>query len=211
MGGGSADEIIMTSTSNPEVMAICYAQGWAANADYMTLKEAQRVTNIGEAFRSSSIGDFHEFQYFTGVTSIGNNAFRSSTITGITFPPSLKNINGGYCFTSCAKLTYLEVPEGVTQINGQQWLWSTKVTRLIIPSTVTNASGYLMTINSNGSGAKCTAICKATTPPTLNSNLQYTASINAVYVPDSAVDTYKADSKWGTISDKIKPVSELPL
>lgn len=31
-----------------------------------------------------------------------------------------------------------------------------------------------------------------------------------IYVPDELVDTYKADTKWTTFSEQIKPLSELP-
>lgn len=36
------------------------------------------------------------------------------------------------------------------------------------------------------------------------------SSVNALYVPDEAVDSYKADEAWGAFGDKIKPISELP-
>ena len=35
-------------------------------------------------------------------------------------------------------------------------------------------------------------------------------SVNALYVPDEVVDSYKADEAWGAFGDKIKPISELP-
>lgn len=35
-------------------------------------------------------------------------------------------------------------------------------------------------------------------------------SVNALYVPDEVVDSYKADEAWGRFGDKIKPISELP-
>lgn len=37
------------------------------------------------------------------------------------------------------------------------------------------------------------------------------ASVNALYVPDEVVDSYKADEAWGAFGDKIKPISELPI
>ena len=63
--------VIMTRTTNPEVMAVCYAQGWAANENYMTEKEAIEVTDIGTSFRyKSSITSFDEFKYFTKISNI---------------------------------------------------------------------------------------------------------------------------------------------
>ena len=203
MGGGSADEIIMASTSNPEVMAICYAQGWSAHADYMTKREAEAVTSIGTAFQSSSIGDFHEFQYFTSVTSIGTSAFRNSTITGITFPSSIKSI-GVTAFNNCANLTSIKLNEGVTTV-ANQWIWQTNSMTLIdFPSTMTTMNGLAFQTNGRIS---FTCICRAVTPPSLGSS-QYTTRLSAFYVPDDSVDLYKAASKWADFATKIKPLSE---
>lgn len=203
MGGGSADEIIMTSESNPSVMAICYAQGWAAHSDYMTLKEAQRVTSVGTVFKSSSIGDFHEFQYFTSVTSLVQMAFRGSTITDITFPNSIVSIDQ-YAFNNCAGLTSIKLNEGVKTV-GNQWIWQTNNMKLIdFPSTMTtmNSLGF----QTNGR-ISYVCICRATTPPSLG-NSSYTNALLAFYVPDDSVDLYKAASKWANFATKIKPLSE---
>lgn len=35
-------------------------------------------------------------------------------------------------------------------------------------------------------------------------------NVNALYVPNEVVDSYKADEAWGAFGDKIKPISELP-
>ena len=35
------------------------------------------------------------------------------------------------------------------------------------------------------------------------------STINNIYVPDSAVNTYTSDSDWSTVADKIKPLSQL--
>lgn len=79
MGGGAADEIIMTSISNPEVLAVCYAQGWCASPNYMYKDEAEAVTDIGIVFRSNtSITHFEELQYFN-ITIIKSSAFQSCT------------------------------------------------------------------------------------------------------------------------------------
>jgi hypothetical protein len=75
-GGGYPADAIMTIETNPEVLAVCYAQGWCANDKYMTASEAAAVTDIGTVFKdNSSITHFEEFEYFTGVTSLANRAF----------------------------------------------------------------------------------------------------------------------------------------
>lgn len=106
MGGGSTDEIIMTSTSNPEVMAVCYAQGWAAHSDYMTKSEAEKVTDIDNAFtNNTSITHFLEFEYF-GVTSLKQSkGFKGCTsLESISIPPTLRSV-AYQSFQNCSALS----------------------------------------------------------------------------------------------------------
>lgn len=105
--------VIMTSETNPEVLAICYAQGWCASESKMTLAEARLVTSIGTAFRSSNIGDFTEFQYFTGVTSIGADAFQNSTVTKLYMPDSVTSLGN---FRGVSHLTELRLSESLTSV-----------------------------------------------------------------------------------------------
>lgn len=50
------------------------------------------------------------------------------------------------------------------------------------------------------------------TPPTGTGNMfPATYAPYSVWVPDDAVDVYKANSRFRTYADKIKPISELPI
>ena len=199
------DVVIMTSESNAAAMAVCYAQGWAANQDFMTLKEAKRVTSVGTAFASKSFSTFHEFQYFTGVTALGTGAFKSNTMSAITLPSSLRTI-GKQAFQLCTNLTQMIVPEGVTA-TGEQWVWGCKKMSLIdLPSTVTTLTGYgIQPYDSKQ--VNYIVICRAVTPPTLGS-YNYLTKLTAVYVPDDSVDAYKAKATWSNFSGKIHPLSD---
>ena len=113
--------IIMTSVTNPEVMAIMYANGLAANETYMTQEEAERVTDIdlqpGDSYTTSifynnKINTFYEFEYFTSVTVCPQ--FESG-LTSIKFPPSLKQIP--YMALYGQRVKQLDIPEGVTLVN----------------------------------------------------------------------------------------------
>ena len=50
-------------------------------------------------------------------------------------------------------------------------------------------------------------ICRAATPPTLESNNNMNFC-SAIYVPDASVDAYKTATNWATYASKIKPLSE---
>lgn len=105
--------IIMTSETNPEVLAICYAQGWCASESKMTLAEARLVTSIGNAFESSNIGDFTEFQYFTGITRVDSFAFSNSTVTKLYMPNTVTSLGN---FKEVPNLTELRLSESLTSL-----------------------------------------------------------------------------------------------
>lgn len=118
----SGDDIptyAVSAETNPAVMAICYAQGWAANSGYMTFEEAKAVTSIGEAFKGTSIGTFDEFKYFKGVTAIPDSGFNNCThLTSITLPSSLTSI-GQLAFRFCSNLKAINFPEATVNIDRQ--------------------------------------------------------------------------------------------
>jgi len=51
-----------------------------------------------------------------------------------------------------------------------------------------------------------TFVLHNTTPPTCGNNS--IGSVSAIYVPNEAVDTYKAASRWSMHASKIHPISE---
>ena len=190
------DKIIMTSESNPEVMKVCYNQGWAASPSEMYASEAAKVKSIGTAFNGGHYGydglikstfSFDEFKYFTGVTSIVTNAFRLSKIVSITIPDSVTSI-GDSAFNRCFSLTSVTIPDSVTSIEGNAFSYCSGLTSVTIPDSVTSielcafercSSLTSITIpNSvtsigNAAFENCSSLneitCLATTAPSINS------------------------------------------
>lgn len=104
--------VIMTNSSNAEVLAVCKAQGWCASDKYMLKSEAESVKSIGTYFNSCQMTQFDEFKYFTGITNIdGNYAFcYCQSMKSITLPNSLVRVDGKGVFGDCAKLEKIIIP-----------------------------------------------------------------------------------------------------
>ena len=94
LSSGYPDNAIMTKETNPEVLAICYAQGWCSHSSYMTDTEAAAVTSIGTVFyNNKNVTHFDEFEYFTSVTAISANGFRGCTsLTTLTIPKNVTSL-----------------------------------------------------------------------------------------------------------------------
>ena len=78
--------------ADANVKELCVAN-WDTNHDgELSEAEAAAVTDLGEVFNgNTTITSFNELQYFTGLTTIGNNAFDGcSSLTSIAIPSSLK-------------------------------------------------------------------------------------------------------------------------
>ena len=108
--------------ADPNVKQIC-VQNWDTNNDgELSYAEAAAVTSLGEVFKENSeITSFNELQYFTGIQSIGEDAFAYCyQLASITFPPNLSSI-GDYAFTRCA-LTSITLPFSVISIGNNPFI-----------------------------------------------------------------------------------------
>lgn len=142
------------------------------------------VTIHNYAFYSCSA--MHQDLYLPKLTSMPASGtttrhFYGSGITG--FDAQLLTSIPGSCFVNCTLLELVNIPL-VTNIGPDGFRSCRKFEELILGQE---------------------------TPPTLGSDaLASTPSTMSIYVPDSAVDTYKAASGWSTYASRIKPMSELP-
>lgn len=76
----------------------------------LTVEEAAQVKSLGQKFHSvSAIRSFEELRYFTGLTELQDEAFRScSSMMSIYIPENVKTI-GEKAFTGCTALKYIAV------------------------------------------------------------------------------------------------------
>lgn len=128
---------------DPDVKAICVAN-WDSNHDgELSYFEAAAVIALGQVFSGNTdIDTFNELQYFTGLTSIGQNAFSGcANLSAITLPSNITSIDYGAFGTDandvgCSSLTSILIPMGVTHIGNFAFQHS-GLTEVSLPPSVT--------------------------------------------------------------------------
>lgn len=124
------------------------------------------------------------FPNLTG--TIGTQAFASSGFTKINDLGTVTSITS----TGTGTAVFYNMPN---------------LTFIKLPSTLTTIGVYAF---GNCANLEYVALL-ATTPPSLGSNAFYGCNaLKSIFVPDSAVDTYKSASGWSTYASKIRPISE---
>ena len=122
---GTIVEIISFADAN--VKEICVAN-WDTNGDgELSVAEAAAVTDIGVVFEENRvITSFDELRFFTGLTSIGYNAFRRcEAMTSIIIPGNVTDIGAAFC--ACTSLNSVTIPASVTGIHAQAFSWCTNL------------------------------------------------------------------------------------
>lgn len=199
--------VLMDSVTNPEVLAICYAEHWCTNSAKMTIAEAELVTDIGIVFKgSTTITHFEELESF-GISSIpnsafedcvnlksivipstldtiGEKAFKSSGITNIAIPNSVRSI-GANAFRGCTSLVTISIGTGITSIGDEVFRGCTSMTSMYI---------------------------YATEPPTLTNINAFSQNTTLIYVDSEYVDRYKTATTWSSnvIKNKIRSIPVIP-
>lgn len=117
------------------VKQIC-VDHWDTNGDgELSEAEADAVSTIGTVFRKTSIENFPEFKYFTGLNSIGSEAFeKCSKLKIITLPNNIKSI-GHQAFKESA-INNLTIPEGVESIEYEAFEACQSLERVILPNSI---------------------------------------------------------------------------
>ena len=103
--------------ADANVKQICVAN-WDTDGDgELSFEEAAAVTDLSNVFQDNTeITSFDELQYFTGLTSIGDEAFGGCTsLVSIEIPNSVTGI-GNFSFTDCSSLNTIVIPASVTTI-----------------------------------------------------------------------------------------------
>ena len=129
------------------------------------------------------------------VQEFGNEAFRECTkLHSIDFADGQNLLSiGQYAFYNCSTLVSVTVPEGVQTLGAYAFYNNASLVKIKLPSTLNVIGNYAF--------GNCQQLMKmnvaAYAPPTVSSNTFYSVPRTAtVYVPESAINTYKSTYIW---------------
>ena len=133
--GQSADPNVI-QFEDALVKAICITN-WDTDGDgELSYEEAAAFTTIGTEFSEKGIYAFNELQYFTGLTSIPNDAFLNcNELLSIKLPDNIISINVA-AFRGCASLKKIHIPANVESIKLQAFYGCISLISIDIPASV---------------------------------------------------------------------------
>ena len=114
--GATAEETQAIEFQDENTKLLCTLH-WDENEDgELSYEEAAAVTDLGTAFKGSSILAFSELEYFTSLEKIADSAFEGCvSLVKITLPEQGTAI-GTSAFNGCTNLKNITVPDSVTSI-----------------------------------------------------------------------------------------------
>lgn len=186
-----------------EVERVLMANGVSSDGIGITKDDAAAVTTISTWFNgNTAITLFNELKYFTGVTELTSSAMQNCSALVSANLDNILYLRGSSLNSTGLDKVYLP---RVKTISGSA-LSSTQFSVLLLGKDAATIDNYAIRINS----ILHTAICLATTPPTIGSgNFTSVNALTSVYVPDASVETYKTASEWSGLASKFKALSQL--
>ena len=196
--GQSADPNVI-QFEDEAVKAICVGYWDFDNDGELSYNEAAKVTDITNVFRGTNISTFNEFQYFTGLTEVSKYTFTGcEDLIRIIIPQNV-NIIDEHAFANCTNLARITLNTSLTTIGIYAFGNCSSLKTITIPSSVTTIRGsafYICKILS-------TIYCTPTTPPTGLDNYTFETTCK-IYVPLSAVSSYKYRESWSKYASQIE-------
>lgn len=169
---------------------------------------------------------FAELSFFNSVVSLGEDFYGCLGLSYLIIPKQVYSIGGG-SFRNNPTMRRMHIMGCITYLGQNSWtnnnmelieFCNTGEMQFTTNPTQSDSAnnmvfGYIRGSSNNIITANnpCKVVLHSLTPPLLTGRSHfYSTSYYAIYVPDSAVDTYKAAAKWSTYASKILPLSEYP-
>lgn len=205
--------------SNDAAGKLCLQNFDADNDGKLTFREAAAVEDIGQVFKGSRITSFPELAYFTGLTTIAEDAFKGcAAMTDIQLPPTVQTIASG-AFSGCSRLRKISLHEGITAIGESAFLKCSRLSAVNLPLSLEtigndafNGCSYLeemeLTTSVKSIGdhafANCTKLKDFTSPTLTPSNLTIGEEVFSgckliaanLYVAPGTRAFYANDPQW---------------
>lgn len=183
------------------------AVSWVTGTDTVHFdKSAPVVANnkVKIAFTTDACGVGNRINLAPNMDVVSN--IDSLTVNGEPLTPSSSDASLDLAANTDYLIEY-ELKDGVTDVDNWfslQAATGCSSTRIyydiLFPSQVNNIDGLQNAISN--------MILESDTPPTVTFNDSDITDIVGIYVPDSAVNTYKSASFWASFKNKIYPVSQ---
>ena len=129
----------------------------------------------------------------------------TSNLTTINIGSQVQVIPPGFLGSGQSKITSITIPNSVTTVEDYAF-YQSKLTSIDLPNSVTSIGERSF----YGCSSLTSITIRATIPPTLDSSYSTTFPTMSqnykIYVPASAVDTYKTTTGWSYYSSKIQAI-----
>ncbi|SFG38002.1 hypothetical protein [Prevotella sp. KH2C16] len=178
----------------------------------VTPRDMAGVRTLTESnFRSHpeapNIVRFHEFRYFTGLTKVvWNPFFKFSSLEEITFGSAFNLCERAMTYLYINKLKRVVFLEGITSIGNFSLLGAFDKTAGVvikIPTTVKSIN-----TNALGNNSNLTFVFRGLVPPAITNGGYALRQKQPVYVPDMALEAYRAAPNILWFGTEVRPVSE---
>lgn len=211
--------------------------GSASGYEYRVkrIRIANAITSIG-ANTITGCKSLMSVSVPTSITFFGSSCFRDdSMLKAIVFPSGANVISYAfnncynlslaslpetynhtylydYMFQYCYNLKHINIPSGITRINGSVFEKCLTLEEIFIPNTVTTIKNYAFYSNY---GLTLIDFSSHTSVPTIDANALGNYSNNSnnatlkIVVPDSLYDTWITATNWSNYADYIVKASEV--
>ncbi|MBR4628575.1 MAG: leucine-rich repeat domain-containing protein [Ruminococcus sp.] len=182
---------------------------WSLEDGVLTISGTGAMENFNDVapwYNYSS--DITEVVIENGVTRIGSAAFYGcSMLISVTIPDSVTRI-GNSAFSECSNLTSVTIPDTVASIGDHAFYYCIRLKSVTIPESV------------KGIGCNAFELCESlysvvmeseAVSPIDNNAFKSTNESLKIYVPETAVGSYKNEESWSVYNENIIGYSDIQL